>query len=508
MQTKIDDIKVAQAKIFELERENAQTGLKYIGAIRERENEKEIQAKKDFVARREAEVQAILNETQNRQTKQQSDAAALALRNSEDNADKEKEILKKREENAKQAAAQKKQQQEAEAKALEELTKQVEADRVRLAEFTLTEDEKELINLERKYSEQLAMAKGNAALELQIRENFANAVVQVERKRVGQMESLNAKEVITVKDTSKEYRDALAERGLATVKQMQQEVLANAEKKKADDERKQKEVEELAQSVTMAAGVAQQFIAIEQERVDRLIGLQEERIAKAKEDSSASLLIEQNRYDELIAQRRKYEQQQRAIDAAVIIANQAVAISGAIRSIIDQGAKLGPIGIAAQVIAIVAGLGASLAAVKNATADIPAFREGGYTGDGDPGSESTAVGKRPYVYHKKEFVMNEELTAKHRDLFEGMHRKDLVVKKMDDGQYYITKSGLDTDKMVDNHYTIKNSTANDAMLYELGSIKALLERREVTVTNNFDANGFGTSIATQLGRVELKKMLR
>jgi hypothetical protein len=62
--------------------------------------------------------------------------------------------------------------------------------------------------------------------------------------------------------------------------------------------------------------------------------------------------------------------------------------------------------------------------------------------------------------------------------------------------------------MVDNHYTIKNSSANDAMLYELGSIKALLERREVTVTNNFDADGFGTSIATQLGRVELKKMLR
>jgi myosin heavy subunit len=508
MQTKIDDIKVAQAQIFELEKQNAQTGFKYIGALREAENEKEIKAKRDFIARREADVQAVLKETQNRQSKDQEDAAVRALRLSEDNAEKDKELQKKREEDGKAASARKKQQQEAERKAMEQLAQQVEADRVKLAEFTLTEDERELMNLERKYSDMLAMAKGNAALELQIRENFANAVVQVERKRVGQMEALNAKEVIVVKDTTKEYSEGLAARGLATAKAMQQDVLNQAEKKKADDERKQKEFEDLAQSVTMAAGVAQQFIGIEQERVDRLIGLQEERLSAAREDSSASLLIEQNRYDELIAQRRKYEQQQRAIDAVVIVANQAVAISSAIRSIITEGAKLGPVGIAAQVVAIVAGLGASLAAVKSATADIPAFREGGYTGDGDPGSESTAVGKRPYTYHKKEFVMNEELTSKHRDLFEGMHRKDLVVKKIDDGQYYITKSGIDTDKMVDNHYTIKNSSANDAMLYELGSIKALLERREVTVTNNFDADGFGTSIATQLGRVELKKMLR
>lgn len=499
----IQRLKEGQQKVVDLEKEQAN----WNGKLRDMRLDDEIKAQKDANALKQAEIEAVLKENENRQKKASEDAKVRAFRDAEDAKEANKESLKKQEEDRKAAAQRKKQEEEAQRKALEELNKQVEADRIRIAEFTLTEDEKELMNLERKYSEQLAMAKGHAELELQIRENFANAIVQVERKRAVQMDELNAKENIAVKDTTKEYSEALAARGLATAKAMQDDALRQAEKKKADDERKQSEREAVVQNLTQVAQAAQQYIAIEQERVDRLIGLQEERIAKAKEDSSASLLIEQNRYDELIAQRRKYEQQQRTIDAAVIIANQAVAISTAIRAIV-KGSELGPAGVAAQVIAIAAGIAASLAAVKSATADIPAFRDGGYTGDGDPGSESTAVGKRPYIYHKKEFVMNEELTAKHRDLFEGMHRKDLVVKKMDDGQYYITKSGLDTNAMVDNHYSIKNSTANESMLYELSSIKSLLERREVTISNNFDANGFGTSIATQLGQIQIKNLRR
>ncbi len=37
------------------------------------------------------------------------------------------------------------------------------------------------------------------------------------------------------------------------------------------------------------------------------------------------------------------------------------------------------------------------------------FYEGGYTGDGDPREQSLALGKKPYIYHKKEYVVNHEL---------------------------------------------------------------------------------------------------
>jgi chemotaxis protein histidine kinase CheA len=505
------EIQASQKRINEMKRTLTESGYFELTRIEKEAIYESIQAEQELIQKNQDKNKAVEiaygKWKASQREKEANDAKIKAERDAQDAEEKNKENQKKQEEANKQAAAKRKAEAEAERKAMEQLAKQVEADRVKLSEFTLNAEEKDLMNIMRYYDEQQALAKNNAELLLQIRENYNNAVIQVERKRVAEIEALNAKEVVNFKSTMNEEAKAIGERGMASLKAMQDDILRQAEKKKADEEQKKANQEALLQSVNDAANASQQLIAIEQERVDRLIGLQEERIAKAKEDSSASLLIEQNRYDELLAQRRKYEQQQRAIDAVVIVANQAVAISSAIRSIITEGAKLGPAGIAAQVIAIGAGLAASLAAVRSATADIPAFQEGGYTGDGNPSETSTAIGKRPYIYHKKEFVMNEELTSKHRDLFEGMHKKDLVVKKLDDGQWYITKSGIDTDKMVDNHYTIKNSTANEAMLYELGSIKQLLERREVNITNNFDSQGFATSIATQLGRIDLKKKL-
>lgn len=184
-----------------------------------------------------------------------------------------------------------------------------------------------------------------------------------------------------------------------------------------------------------------------------------------------------------------------------------MAISQAITAI-TSSSKLGPAGIAANVIAIIAGLAASIAAVRGATADIPAFREGGYTGDGNPDNVSTTLGARPYVYHKKEFVMDEELTSKHRDLFEGLHKRDMVVKKLDDGQFYVTRNGLDTTKLVDDHISIKNQMQTDSIVYQLSAINERLSQREVSITNTFDSNGFGNVIATQLGRIEINKKLR
>src|SRR5690606_36632030 len=54
-----------------------------------------------------------------------------------------------------------------------------------------------------------------------------------------------------------------------------------------------------------------------------------------------------------------------------------------------------------------------------------ALYEGGYTGDGNPRDESLALGKKPYTYHKGEFVFNHEKTGKYRDIFEGIHKGNI-----------------------------------------------------------------------------------
>ena len=260
---------------------------------------------------------------------------------------------------------------------------------------------------------------------------------------------------------------------------------------------------------TMAlADAAQQAIDIEKQKNDELIRLQEERVQATKGLSDKSLKIEEDRLQELLEKREKYERAQRVIDAAQIVANQALAVSNAIVAITSAAAKGGPAApflIAANVIAIAAGVFAATNAVRSIDAG---FKDGGYTGEGDPNDVSTNLGNRGYKYHKKEFVMDEELTSKHRNLFEGLHKRDMVVKQLDDGNFYITRNGLDPDAIVNDHNTINESTTSTALLYEMQGIRELLKQRELSVNNNFDANGFGQAVAGQMNRITLKNKMR
>jgi hypothetical protein len=278
--------------------------------------------------------------------------------------------------------------------------------------------------------------------------------------------------------------------------------IEETEARKRREAKAQADREAFFNEVLNTANTAQEVINIEQQKTDRLIALQEERVNKARENSAVSLKIEQERLDALLEKRRKYERAQRIIDAGVIVANQAVAISNAIRTITDS--KGNPLLIGANVLAIIAGVTAGVIAIRNAFSDT-GFKEGGYTGDGDPNQESTAIGKRPYKYHKKEFVMDEELTSKHRDLFEGIHKRDLVIQKMDDGKYYIAP---DTDRLVSDYYSSKSDSTLQPLLSEVAQMRKILAQREVNITNTFDADGFGQSVATQLGIAELKRMRR
>ena len=247
----------------------------------------------------------------------------------------------------------------------------------------------------------------------------------------------------------------------------------------------------------------QQLIASEQNKTDRLIELQEKRVdaIRSSQDKSAkeSLKIEEDRLNELLAKRERYERQQRVIDAAVIVANQAVAISGAVRQIATSKNFAET---AANVIAIAAGITASIAAIRNASQEYQ-FYEGGFTGDGVPEQESTAVGKRPYKYHKGEFVMDHELTAKHKQLFQGLHQRKLKVYQANNG-YFVTDT-LDVDRAVHDHNKVRSMSLDISGVEDkLDQTNRILMEREVTIYNGFDSGDFATSIATNLSRQQLR----
>jgi hypothetical protein len=344
--------------------------------------------------------------------------------------------------------------------------------------------------------------KKTAEQKKKVEEEYYNDVTNLDKEYQKMLDDASKQSIERVQNANeKKYENN------KKYKQMELDLIKeNLDAELPDDVAEQKEKsrlarEELYNQVLNTANTAQEVINIEQQKTDRLIALQEERVNSARENSAVSLKIEQERLDALLEKRRKYERAQRIIDAGVIVANQAVAISGAIRQV---ATSKNFVEIAANVLAIGAGITASVLAVRNAFAD-DGFKEGGYTGDGDPNQESTAIGKRPYKYHKKEFVMDEELTSKHRDLFEGIHKRDLVIQKMDDGKYYIAP---DTDRLVSDYYSSKSDSTLQPLLSEVAQMRKILAQREVNITNTFDADGFGQSVATQLGIAELKRMRR
>lgn len=270
------------------------------------------------------------------------------------------------------------------------------------------------------------------------------------------------------------------------------------------EERRKIYKKELYDNIVGFAYEGRNFISTNIDKTNRLIEEQKRRLSESEKSSTASVKIEEARLNELIAKRQKYERQQRIIDASVIVANQAVAISGAIRQI---ATSKNYIEILANAVAIAAGIAASVSAVRGAFQDT-GFYEGGYTGDGDPKEESLALGKKPYKYHKKEFVMNEYLTSKHRDMFEGIHSGELAVKEMN-GNYLLSPK-LNVSQSIED-YKLGRSLENaqlQSMSIELNKIYDLLKKREIIVNNNFDANGFGMSVAGQLNEIKIKQTLR
>lgn len=155
--------------------------------------------------------------------------------------------------------------------------------------------------------------------------------------------------------------------------------------------------------------------------IDQQIALQRQRVEDAKEiadkGNAEILRAEEKRLRDLTDARARAAERTAAIAQVEAAAEAAVAIA----RVAAQSATLGPfgvaVGIAAALISLTAGL---IQARQMATASVPSFRKGGpfdwstaggYTGDGHPDAESVHLGAKPYRYHRREFIMPDEVTS-------------------------------------------------------------------------------------------------
>lgn len=262
-------------------------------------------------------------------------------------------------------------------------------DTVALAGADLDEAERNQLALAQIYEE------GEIRI-LDIKIAFARARLQV-LKESGQLES-------------DEYERQLNQ--LAELEAQKGKVISDsAETQKQIDRQKTVELLDNIQQVVDATFAAiNTILSARIQEVDNLINLQSEQVSRAREiaeEGNAELLqLEEERLDDLNKKREAFVRKQQALAAIQLVAESALAIAKAAA----QGGAAAPFTIAATLIALAAGL-----AQARILAGQAAFYKGGYTGEGDPRSESLALGRKPYTYHKGEFVMDHVVTKKGRN---------------------------------------------------------------------------------------------
>ena len=241
----------------------------------------------------------------------------------------------------------------------------------------------------------------------------------------------------------------------------------------------------------------QQLLSIKIKETDTLIANQEKRVAASKEiaerGNAQVLELEQKRLDELNKKRENYVRQQQGLAAIELVANTAIAVSKAAA----QGGVAAGVTIAAALIALVAGLASARSIASQA-----AFYEGGYTGDGNPREESGAVGKRPYIYHKAEFVMDHKKTRQFRDIFEDIHGGKVDLKEwkqkvhlfdsLGGMQMFMNKAPYQANPQVNNIIQLKSLEGKfDDLNNTFKSLRLGL---------NVDENGFTTFMQKHISR--------
>lgn len=195
-------------------------------------------------------------------------------------------------------------------------------------------------------------------------------------------------------------------------------------------------VQGFTQVIESAVNATQQVLSAKAQENAGLIALQEDRVARALEIAETGnaqvLQLEQQRLDDLRDKQERFARAQIEIATAQLVAQSTLAIARAAA----EGGAFAPFTIGATLIALAAGL-ASARQQAQAIGAGQSFRkggiyEGGYTGAGDPNSESTALGWRPYTYHKNEHIMPSEVVSigRNKSILEDIRLKRLDISKM------------------------------------------------------------------------------
>jgi hypothetical protein len=278
---------------------------------------------------------------------------------------------------------------------------------------------------------------------------------------------------------------------------------ANEERlKKQREERKQAAIKGFQDVSNAAFDFANQQVQFAIDTNDRLIAVQEGRVSDAKkiaEKGNAQFLeLEQKRLEDLQKQRQQFVNRQQALAQVELAINAAVAVSKAAA----EGGAAAPFTIAATLIALLAGL------VKARQIASQGFYEGGmfegYTGEGDPRSESMAVGKKPYIYHKKEFIFNHKTTNKYKDIFEGIHKG-----RIDLNEWRAKAEAIDVMRqaqgagLAQSAMPVFAGSDNSDIKREIAKLTGVVKRQ--TMYMSVDGNGFNMYLKNIEGRTEFIK---
>lgn len=205
----------------------------------------------------------------------------------------------------------------------------------------------------------------------------------------------------------------------------------------------------------------QHEVSVRTQRVDLALKL-------AERGNTVALAQEQKALEQANQQKRQAALRDQQINAALTVSNALVAVAKAAA----EGGVAAPATIALALAAI--GIGFAQASALANSQKTTGYFKGGYTGDGDKYDTAGVV-------HKGEFVFTKETTAKHRDLFEAIHKGydplpvAAVPSAKSGGSLYATKGDF---KM-------------------LGDKLDVLIGKEVNVSQNIDKSGVHQMVVEQ-----------
>lgn len=257
------------------------------------------------------------------------------------------------------------------------------------------------------------------------------------------------------------------------------------------------------QIVGAAISATNKIIDAKIKEVEKQTELQTKRVEQAKEiagEGNAELLQEEKtRLENLNKEKEKYVRQQQALATIELVANTAIAVSKAAA----EGGVAAGITIAAALLALVAGLASARSIAGQAAYYEGGLYEGeGYTGSGNPREASNKVGRKPYIYHKDEFIFNHKNTRKYKDIFQGVHDGRIDLRDWSEKVRAFDSYNLKTEKHA--HTPVINNTVEITELKEqMNTLITIMKNQNTSI--NIDDNGFAVHLKNVVSRNEFIK---